>query len=143
MANPNPNMSGLTPFKPGTKANPSGKSSVQRKLEIANAERATRLRGMMLQALEAKLNGLAATGDDAAALAITGDALRLLKDSEDRGLGTPVQSVEHTGADKGAIKHEIGADAAFAELASLLGGAFTATPGSDSEADSVAEDGAA
>ena len=41
----------------------------------------------------------------------------------------------------GTIKHEIGADAAFAELASLLGGAFTATPGSDSEADSMAQDG--
>ena len=121
MANPNPNMSGLTPFKPGTKANPSGKSSVQRKLEIANAERATRLRGMMLQALEAKLNGLAATGDEAAALAITGDALRLLKDSEDRGLGTPVQALELTGAGKGPIQTIDPTQLSTAALMEILG----------------------
>ena len=121
MANPNPNMSGLTPFKPGTKANPSGKSSVQRKLEIANAERATRLRGMMLQALEAKLNGLAATGDAAAAMAITGDALRLLKDSEDRGLGTPVQALELTGGGGGPIQTIDPSKLSTAALMEILG----------------------
>ena len=39
-------------FKPGDVGNPGGKTSEQRKLEIANAERATRIRGRFLEALE-------------------------------------------------------------------------------------------
>ena len=86
-------MSGLRPAVKGEVRNPGGKTSAQRKLEVQNAETATRLRAMFLQAMEARLNGLAADGPEAAVMALTNEALRLIKESEDRGLGTPVQTV--------------------------------------------------
>ena len=96
MANPNPDMSGLTPFQPGNNANPSGKSSAQRKLEIENAERATRIRAKLLEQLEAKIESLP---PEQVTDSIRADILRMLKDSEDRGLGTPAQSIDHRSSD--------------------------------------------
>jgi hypothetical protein len=97
----NPNPSPETRFKPGDSGNPVGKSSEQRRLEIANAERATRIRARMLEALEAELDRLDREDEGeaktAATAAIKADILKLLKDTEDRGLGTPLQSVKHTG----------------------------------------------
>lgn len=86
-------------FKPGVSGNPGGKTSKQRKAEIVNAERATRLRSRMLKALEKKLDdAMTAEGDDLAAVAaIQNDVLRLLKDTEDRGFGTPTAKVEGPG----------------------------------------------
>ena len=92
-------MTGLTPFQKGSAPNPKGKTSEQRKMEVQNAETATRLRAMFLQAMEARLNGLAADGPEAAVMALTNEALRLIKESEDRGLGTPVQSVDLSSKD--------------------------------------------
>lgn len=108
--NPNPDMSGLTPFKPGHPGNPGGKTSEQKRREMANAELATKLRGRMLEALERRLDdALKEEGDnaiDAAAVnAIQGDILKLLKDSEDRGLGAPTQPV--SGPDGGNFITEI------------------------------------
>lgn len=91
MANPNPPLENLKPFKPGQSGNPGGKTSEQRRLEVENAERATRIRNAMLASIEGKLGD----GVDAAEL-IEATMLKLLKDSEDRGLGTPTQSVDHT-----------------------------------------------
>lgn len=103
----NPNPSPETRFQAGNNMNPSGKSSEQRQREIANAERATRLRGRMLVALEKQLDdALTANPDkvDVAALkAIQKDILRLLKDSEDRGLGAPVATVRGPGEDGGFV----------------------------------------
>lgn len=48
---------------------------------------------------------------------------------------------ELTGADGGAIQTKVNSDAAFARLASLLGGPLASPPGSDHGADSVAGDG--
>ena len=48
------------------------------------------------------------------------------------------QAIEHSGPDGGAIKHEIGTDAAFAELASLMGGAFARTQSGGNGPDGVA-----
>lgn len=73
--------------------NPIGKTSAQKRLEMENAERATRLRNAMLSALEKQLADAEAEGDAQAIGMINKDILKLLKDSEDRGLGTPVQSV--------------------------------------------------
>mgnify|MGYP001143097620 CR=1 FL=1 len=81
-------------FKPGDVGNPGGKTSEQRKLEIANAERATRIRGRFLEALE----GLMLEHPEKETLIeerLTSEVLRLLKESEDRGLGTAVQSINH------------------------------------------------
>lgn len=77
-------------FKPGQVANPGGKTSEQKRLEMANAEAAMRIRARLLHATEAKLNEL---DTDAAMELIEAAMLKLLKDSEDRGLGAPVQAV--------------------------------------------------
>ena len=72
-------------------ANPAGKTSEQKRLEMQNAEAAMRIRQRALAAVEAKL-GECST-DDAIALLVEAAMLKLLKDSEDRGLGAPVQDV--------------------------------------------------
>jgi hypothetical protein len=86
------------PFEAGQSGNPGGKTSEQRKLEIANAERATRIRGRFLEALE----GLMLEHPEKETLIeerLTSEVLRLLKESEDRGLGTARQSVDMTSSD--------------------------------------------
>lgn len=95
----NPNPSPATRFKPGNRANPGGKTSEHRRLEIEAAEMAARLRHAMLSAITEKL----AAGDGAAEDLLTADTLRLIKDSEDRAHGTPKASTEVTGADGGPL----------------------------------------
>lgn len=70
--------------------NPNGKTSEQKRIELANAETAMRIRARLLNATEAKLNELST---DEAMKLIEAAMLKLLKDSEDRGLGAPVQDV--------------------------------------------------
>jgi hypothetical protein len=74
--------------------NPQGRTSAQRKMEIANAERATRIRARMLEALEGLMNEHPEKEKIVGEL-LKGDVLRLIKEAEDRGLGTPVQSINH------------------------------------------------
>jgi hypothetical protein len=92
MANKSPNTKGLKPFEAGQSGNPGGKTSEQRRMEIANAERATRIRARMLEALEGMMNEHPEKENIIGGL-VKGDILRLMKEAEDRGLGTPVQSV--------------------------------------------------
>lgn len=92
MANKNP--SPKTRFKPGQTGNPGGKSKEQATLERRNAEAAMRIRARLLSATEAKLNEM--SSDEAMEL-VEAAMLKLLKDSEDRGLGAPVQ--QHTSPD--------------------------------------------
>lgn len=77
-------------FQPGQSGNPKGKTAETKRLELENAEAAMRIRARLLRATEAKLNELST--DEAMAL-IEAAMLKLLKDSEDRGLGAPVQAV--------------------------------------------------
>jgi hypothetical protein len=86
------------PFKPGQSGNPGGKTSDQRKMEIANAERATRIRGRFLEALEGLMNEHPEK-ETLIAERLTGEVLRLIKEAEDRGLGTPKQSVDLSSQD--------------------------------------------
>ncbi len=72
--------------------NPQGATSAQRKAEIANAELATRLRARLLTALEGVMNEHPEKEKIVGEL-LKADVLRLIKESEDRGLGTAVQSV--------------------------------------------------
>ena len=82
-------------FKPGQSGNPGGKTKEQRRLEVENAERATRIRGQLLAALEETLLAHRDVADlSGITQSITGDNLRMLKDAEDRGLGAPKQTVE-------------------------------------------------
>jgi hypothetical protein len=83
-------------FKPGVTGNPGGKSSEQKRLEMLNAEAAMRIRDRVLRAVEAKL--IECSTDEAIELVVEAAMLKLLKDSEDRGLGAPAQSIEHGGA---------------------------------------------
>ena len=80
------------PWQPGQSGNPGGKTSAQRKLEVENAERATRIRAALLAKIEAAIDPeTGAFTDD-----LSGDILKLIKDSEDRGLGAPKQTVDST-----------------------------------------------
>lgn len=103
MANPNPSPE--TRFKQGETLNPLGKTSAQRKAEVKAAEIAANLRLAILSRMQERVDA----GEDVAAL-LTGDALRLFKDSEDRAHGTPKATTELTGADGGpvqVVRHEV------------------------------------
>ena len=78
-------------FKPGQSGNPGGKTSDAKRLELANAEAAMRIRARALSAVEAKLNECST--DEAIDMLVEAAMLKLLKDSEDRGLGSPTQSI--------------------------------------------------
>ena len=80
-----------TRFKPGHAGNPGGKTSEQKRLEMANAEAAMRIRARALHAVEAKL--AESSTEEAIEMLVEAAMLKLLKDSEDRGLGAPVQAV--------------------------------------------------
>lgn len=85
-----------TRFGAGSAANPQGKTSAQKKAEMANAEKAMQIRGMMLDAVVRKLSQSDLSEDERDARAIEmveAAMLKLLKDSEDRGLGSPVQPI--------------------------------------------------
>lgn len=90
----NPNPSPATRFGAGQKGNPIGRTGLQRELEIQNAAIATKIRARLLEAVQAALHEDTST---AAALdRIEGNILKLLKDAEDRGLGTPQGSIDVT-----------------------------------------------
>ena len=86
MANKNP--SPRTRFKKGETGNPGGKTAEQVAIERRNADAAMRVRERLLKAAESKLAKLT---DDEALEFIEAGMLKLLKDAEDRGLGSPVQ----------------------------------------------------
>jgi hypothetical protein len=97
----NPNPSPATRFKPGQIANPRGKTSEQRQMEIRNAWIATEIQAQMLAAVAATLEH-----DKASALSrIEPSTLKLIKDAQDRGLGTPKASVDLMNSD-GSLKPE-------------------------------------
>ena len=93
----NPNPSPATRFG-APKGNPNGKTAEQKRLEMQNAELAMKLRNRLLTALEGVFN------ENPEKETIIGnhlknEVLKLLKDSEDRGLGAPVQAVDHSSKD--------------------------------------------
>lgn len=101
MANPNPNMEGLQPFKPGQSGNPGGKTSEHRKAEIRMAEAAAKVQAEMVEALARVIDQ--AKGDEQKLEHVRGDILRLLSDSMDRGFGKAVQQVDNTSSDGSAV----------------------------------------
>lgn len=97
----NPNPSPATRFKKGDIANPKGKTSEQKRLEMStaeaalrNAEAAIRIRERILRAAEARMNELST--EEVLSEFVEAAMLKLLTDSETRGLGAPVQPVDHT-----------------------------------------------
>ena len=77
--------------KPGQVLNPGGKTSAQKRMEMANAEKATIIRGRLLAAIMAATDPK--KGKAKSLEYIEAGVLKLLKDAEDRGLGTSVQSL--------------------------------------------------
>ena len=85
-------------FQRGDVGNPKGKTSVQKLMEIQNAEIATRIQLRLLQALEGQML------EDPTKLTIVEsfiktEVLKLVKDAQDRGLGTPTQRIDNTSSD--------------------------------------------
>ena len=100
----NPNPSPATRFKKGDSGNPRGKTSEQKQLEmntavaaLRNAEAAIRIRERVLRAAEARLNEL--SSEEVLAEYVEAAMLKLLTDSETRGLGAPVSSVDLSSKD--------------------------------------------
>ena len=96
----NPNPSPETRFQPGQSGNPGGMSKELRALINENAAKATRIRAALLDKLIAQIDELAKV--DPSQLPnvtgledfnLTGELLKLVKDSEDRGLGSPTQTI--------------------------------------------------
>lgn len=112
--NPNPTGKGGPPpeehkWKPGQSGNPGGKTSEQKRREMENAELATKARGRFLAALNKALGEFDHDQLDAKAAGkvlarMSPDVMRLLTDAENRGLGTPKQSVELGGIGGGPIR---------------------------------------
>jgi hypothetical protein len=100
-----------TRFGAGNRANPQGKTSTQKRLEMANAEAAMRIRERILRAAEAKLNECST--DEVLDQFVEAAMLKLLKDSEDRGLGSPVQAVTNP---DGSLRPQETAEAVLAIL---------------------------
>ena len=84
-----------TRFGAGNRANPQGKTSEQKRLEMLNAEAAMRIRARALHAVEVKLNECSA--EQAIEMLVEAAMLKLLNDSENRGLGLPTAKVEGSG----------------------------------------------
>jgi Tfp pilus assembly protein PilX len=80
-------------FQRGQSGNPKGKTAATKTLELQNAEAAMRIRERILRAAEAKL--VECSTDDVLKQFVEAAMLKLLKDSEDRGLGAPVQAVNN------------------------------------------------
>jgi hypothetical protein len=79
----------LRPFQPGQSGNPGGMSKALRAQIDANAAEAVRIRSALLAKIAAHIDP--ETGVFTAELG--SDVLRLVKDSEDRGLGSPTTTV--------------------------------------------------
>jgi hypothetical protein len=110
----NRNPSPATRFKPGQSGNPRGKTSEQRQIEISNAWLATQIQARMLHAVAATLEN-----DTSAALSrIEPATLKLIKDAQDRGLGTPKASVDLMNSD-GSLKPEPVAAKVLAALSQI------------------------
>lgn len=90
---PNPS----TQFKPGQSGNPGGKTAAHRQAEVDAAELAAKSRLDAVRAFANLMNGCA-TDEDRAAL-VSSDVLRLWKESEDRGFGSPQQHIDNTSSD--------------------------------------------
>ena len=78
--------------------NPQGATSVQRKMEIENAERATRIRKRLLESLECVMLENP-TKENIISEYLKTEVMKLIKESEDRGLGTPKNTVDISSTD--------------------------------------------
>jgi hypothetical protein len=126
-------------YKPGQSGNPTGTNQHTQALMRINAQKATELRGQILDALKSKITsailkaeispdeivGEHGVSEEAARRILgtmNGDVLRLLTDAEDRGYGKPTQPTRDDTAPRKKITEDMSpeeaADAYRAELES-------------------------
>ncbi len=98
--NPDPDTSGLIPWKPGQSGNPKGNSSEAWVVRRRNAEKAQRIHAVLLESLERWLDN--APSDEARTALIRADILNLTKDSLDREFGKAQGSLDLTSSDGSA-----------------------------------------
>lgn len=113
----NPNPSPSTRIGTGNGPSP-GKTSEQRKAELRNAELATNIRTRLLEAVQATLQDDTSTAN--AIARIEANILKLIKDSEDRGLGQPKAAVDVSN-DDGSLQQGPILEAVLAALAAKHG----------------------
>lgn len=100
-------------FKPGQVANPGGKTSEQKRMEMDNLQLALQAKNRFLRALVAKQED---QSTDEVLDGMSGsDILRLIKDAEDRVSGTPRQSVDLSSED-GSMSPKDASDAVLMAL---------------------------
>ena len=80
-------------FKKGDINNPRGKTKEQRQAEMSNAKKAVKIRSLLLDKLLLLLEGLEPDDLMGALGQMNPNTLKMLKDSEDRGLGAPLQPI--------------------------------------------------
>ena len=95
--NPDPDTSGLIPWKPGQSGNPRGNSPEAWVVRRRNAEKAQRIHAVLLESLERWLDN--APNDEARTALIRADILNLTKDSLDREYGKAQGSLDLTSSD--------------------------------------------
>jgi len=95
MANPNPEIKHLIPYKPGQSGNPGGKTSAHRQAEIEAAEIAAKIQLDLVSALANALKDADAKKLDY----LTKEVNVLLKNAQDRGFGAPKQEIDNTASD--------------------------------------------
>jgi|SanBayMetagenome_1026888.scaffolds.fasta_scaffold04048_2 hypothetical protein len=105
-------------FQKGESGNPKGKTSEQRKAELRNAELATNIRTRLLEAVQATLQDDTSTAN--AIARIEANILKLIKDSEDRGLGQAKAAVDVSN-DDGSLQQGPILEAVLAALAAKHG----------------------
>lgn len=95
-----------TKWKPGVSGNPGGKTSAHRAAEVEAAELAAKARLGLVRAFANLVAGVATDAERKELM--DANALKLLKDSEDRGFGAPTQPVDNTSSDGSArLPHRI------------------------------------
>ena len=95
--NPNPDTSGLRPWKPGESGNKKGNTPEAWVVRRRNAEKAQRIHAVLLESLERWLDN--APNDEARTALIRADILNLTKDSLDRQYGKAQGSLDLTSSD--------------------------------------------
>ena len=79
------------PYKKGQTGNAGGKSKETVSIERKNANKAMKLREIALDAILKDIDGK--ENSEIITTLLSSGALKMLKDSEDRGLGAPIQAV--------------------------------------------------
>lgn len=98
--NPDPDISGLRPWRKGESGNPAGNTPEAWVVRRRNAEKAQRIHAVLLESLERWLDS--APSDEARTALIRADILNLTKDSLDREYGKAQGSLDLTSSDGSA-----------------------------------------